>query len=241
MAYPPVHLHEPVRYLSAEETASHISSYLSHATKNPYLHPDAIFSAGGLQFGNYGGSAGGLVLHQLRRVEKGLRGERIAAATADIEQVEIDNDDDDDANDNVLDDESASKTAADLQGKQQGETVADMITLLPTHGDDDDEDFNKTVSHEMSQGKRGKKRKAPNQSTANIFACETLQDFNDTKLQAPNIQETEAMERNKNTDTTEYSTKTYSDQYKNQRKLEKKKRQKLRKRQKAEKLSGKNY
>ena len=79
MAYPRIILHEPGRHLSAEETASHVSNYLSEASKLPYLHPDAIFTSDGLQFGTHGGNAGGLALHQLRRVEKGLRGEKIAA------------------------------------------------------------------------------------------------------------------------------------------------------------------
>lgn len=255
MAYPPVHLHEPARYLSAEETASHISTYLSQAAKNPYLHPDAIFNASGIHFGNYGGSAGGLVLHQLRRVEKGLRGERIAVA--DIDQVELDDGDDDIAtaaaggNASV---EGFGNFVSDLQKQQQqqreqGETATNLGKISSTYDENGkDESSNLAPSQETSQGKRGKKRKAPSNSIDDSRSSNpargTSQSHDDTSLQVPDIPDTEAAgdvkKKNQPIDGAEYVSQVYSDQHKNQRKLEKKKRQKLHKKQKAEKLGGKN-
>ncbi|KAB8337078.1 hypothetical protein FH972_021382 [Carpinus fangiana] len=78
-AYPPHHHLTPAQPISAAAALTHIQSYLTRAQDAPHLHPDAIFTAHGPQLARHA-PEGGLVLQLLRRVEKGLKGERIVAA-----------------------------------------------------------------------------------------------------------------------------------------------------------------
>ncbi|KAF2842770.1 hypothetical protein M501DRAFT_913721, partial [Patellaria atrata CBS 101060] len=54
-----------------------LQSYLAASTKAPHLHPDSTFTPSGLKYPLASGAAGGIVLHNLRRVEAGLRGEHL--------------------------------------------------------------------------------------------------------------------------------------------------------------------
>lgn len=70
--FPPhVHLSRP-RAVSPNTALSHIQTYLQTSETIPHLHPDCLFTESGPQTSN--ASGGGVILHQLRRVEQGLRG-----------------------------------------------------------------------------------------------------------------------------------------------------------------------
>lgn len=74
--YPPIYHHGSPRRISPADALAQISTYLALSTTNPYLHPDAHITPQGPQFSSSAG-AGGIVLNLLRRVEKGLQGERL--------------------------------------------------------------------------------------------------------------------------------------------------------------------
>ncbi|KAL9095633.1 MAG: hypothetical protein Q9165_002065 [Trypethelium subeluteriae] len=76
--YPPTHLHRSIP-LTLDDAQARIANYLAlaDARENTYLHPDAQITSSGITRSSQGGSLGGLILSHLRRVEKGLNGERI--------------------------------------------------------------------------------------------------------------------------------------------------------------------
>ncbi|KAI9664952.1 MAG: hypothetical protein M1821_006400 [Bathelium mastoideum] len=76
--YPPAQLLRSIP-LSLEDAQIHIADYLDRADlrENTHLHPDAQITPSGINGSSQGGSAGGLILSHLRRVQKGLNGERI--------------------------------------------------------------------------------------------------------------------------------------------------------------------
>lgn len=75
-AYPPsVILPNSSKPITLSDAQQQIAEYLTRSETNPHLHPDALIQASGPTFSVQGGPQGGLVLHQLRRVEAGLRGE----------------------------------------------------------------------------------------------------------------------------------------------------------------------
>lgn len=76
ICYPPVLLHAS-KSLSLSATTTHITKLLSLAETSAHLHPDALLTPSGPEYSARGGLTGGLVLHQLRRVEAGLRGEHL--------------------------------------------------------------------------------------------------------------------------------------------------------------------
>lgn len=70
----------PLRKLSTRRTSNSaalnlISSYLLASTTNPSLHPDALLT----ESGPLASSTEGLTLHNLRRIEAGLRGDNLDA------------------------------------------------------------------------------------------------------------------------------------------------------------------
>ncbi|KAK7532209.1 uncharacterized protein J3D65DRAFT_97102 [Phyllosticta citribraziliensis] len=73
-SYPPqfVVANKPI---SAEEAQQAIATYLQESELEPRMHPDALLSTSGVQFASAGGPQGGIVLHNLRRVDAGLQGE----------------------------------------------------------------------------------------------------------------------------------------------------------------------
>lgn len=78
LSFPPhVHL-TPLQPIAPSHALTLIQRYLSASGEHPYLHPDCHFVEHGIQLNNPIES-GGLILHQLRRVEAGLRGERLSA------------------------------------------------------------------------------------------------------------------------------------------------------------------
>jgi hypothetical protein len=52
-----------------------LETYLTHSESHPHLHPDPIFTSRGFTFAAAGGPQGGLVMHNLRRLAAGMRGE----------------------------------------------------------------------------------------------------------------------------------------------------------------------
>jgi hypothetical protein len=52
-----------------------LQTYISHSEAHPHLHPDALITPTGVTFSSHGGPTGGVVMHNLRRIAAGLRGE----------------------------------------------------------------------------------------------------------------------------------------------------------------------
>lgn len=52
-----------------------LEKYLTTSERHPHLHPDALITPSGVTFSSHGGPLGGVVMHNLRRVAAGLRGE----------------------------------------------------------------------------------------------------------------------------------------------------------------------
>lgn len=74
-AYPPTVHHSSIR-VSTPEALSLLSAYLEATTTDPSLHPSAHLTENGPVAPSSGHNTG-LVLHNLRRVEAGLRGENL--------------------------------------------------------------------------------------------------------------------------------------------------------------------
>ncbi|KAF2112423.1 hypothetical protein BDV96DRAFT_614276 [Lophiotrema nucula] len=60
--------------VSTTEASSILETYLKNSERHAHLHPDALITPSGVNFSVNGGIAGGVVLHNLRRVAEGLRG-----------------------------------------------------------------------------------------------------------------------------------------------------------------------
>lgn len=70
----------PYRYISSTpistaDASNLLNTYLTNSESHPHLHPDALITPGGVTLSAHGGPLGGVVLHNLRRVAAGLRGE----------------------------------------------------------------------------------------------------------------------------------------------------------------------
>ncbi|KAK4697959.1 hypothetical protein P7C71_g195, partial [Lecanoromycetidae sp. Uapishka_2] len=74
-AYPPHRLHAS-KPISVTEALNLVSAYLSATATDPSLHPNALHTDNGPIVPSAGSNTG-LVLHNLRRVEAGLRGEQL--------------------------------------------------------------------------------------------------------------------------------------------------------------------
>ena len=74
-AYPPA-VHHSSTHISTSEALSLLSSYLEATTTDPSLHPSAHLTEQG-PVAPTSGSNAGPVLHNLRRVEGGIRGENL--------------------------------------------------------------------------------------------------------------------------------------------------------------------
>ena len=76
-AYPPHRLHSSTQ-VPPSRALSLLSAYLEATATDPSLHPNALLTENG-PITPSSGSSTGLVLHTLKRVEAGLRGEHLAA------------------------------------------------------------------------------------------------------------------------------------------------------------------
>ncbi|KAF2198201.1 hypothetical protein GQ43DRAFT_340335, partial [Delitschia confertaspora ATCC 74209] len=61
--------------LTTTAASTLLSTYISLSESHPHLHPDALLTPTGPTFSSHGGPMGGVVMHNLRRVAAGLRGE----------------------------------------------------------------------------------------------------------------------------------------------------------------------
>jgi hypothetical protein len=52
-----------------------LETYITNSESHPHLHPDALITPTGVTFSSHGGPLGSVVMHNLRRVAAGLRGE----------------------------------------------------------------------------------------------------------------------------------------------------------------------
>jgi hypothetical protein len=52
-----------------------LETYLANSERHPHLHPDALITPTGVTFSSHGGPMGSVVMHNLRRVAAGMRGE----------------------------------------------------------------------------------------------------------------------------------------------------------------------
>jgi len=92
-SFPPHRLHSS-RPVAPSEALSLLSAYLETAETEPYLQPNALLTEGGPISASSGPNIG-LILHNLKRVEAGLRGEHLSAdpefdKTPDDDQANID-------------------------------------------------------------------------------------------------------------------------------------------------------
>jgi hypothetical protein len=74
--YPPIYTLQPPQSIPPSLALTYIQNYLTSTLTQPHLHPSSQLTERGPTASLSSNSAGGLVLHNLRRVEAGLRGER---------------------------------------------------------------------------------------------------------------------------------------------------------------------
>ncbi|KAF2740535.1 hypothetical protein EJ04DRAFT_213096 [Polyplosphaeria fusca] len=70
----------PYRHISSTpislgDASALLTTYLTNSESHAHLHPDALITPTGVEFSSHGGASGGVVIHNLRRVAAGLRGE----------------------------------------------------------------------------------------------------------------------------------------------------------------------
>ncbi|KAI9889812.1 MAG: hypothetical protein M1814_004914 [Vezdaea aestivalis] len=75
---PPTVVHHQDRVVSRQTAIEHIQKYLEEALTRPHMHPDATLSGIGAVL-DHDTETRGVVLHNLERVEAGLRGEVLQA------------------------------------------------------------------------------------------------------------------------------------------------------------------
>ncbi|KAF2405465.1 hypothetical protein EJ06DRAFT_27142 [Trichodelitschia bisporula] len=78
---------EETREASLAEAQIFVQSFLAAAETRPQMHPDAVLAPGGPQFSTHG-PKGGVVMHLLQRVERGLAGEVLAPEDLALEKEE---------------------------------------------------------------------------------------------------------------------------------------------------------
>ncbi|KAL9077306.1 MAG: hypothetical protein Q9157_003400 [Trypethelium eluteriae] len=143
--YPPTHLHRSIP-LTLDDAQTRIANYLALADirENTYLHPDAQITSSGITRSSQGGSSGGLILSHLRRVQKGLNGERIEVDPKLLEEDWEKDTGEKPSNDANLDTviaqggygagkKTGGEGAVGKKGKrkrEEMETQADSVTLL---------------------------------------------------------------------------------------------------------------
>ncbi|KAH8726347.1 hypothetical protein GQ44DRAFT_706153 [Phaeosphaeriaceae sp. PMI808] len=61
--------------ISRDDASRMLETYITNSESHPHLHPDALITPTGVTFSSKGGPMGSVVMHNLRRVAAGLRGE----------------------------------------------------------------------------------------------------------------------------------------------------------------------
>ncbi|KAJ8113602.1 hypothetical protein OPT61_g4306 [Boeremia exigua] len=72
---PPPHRLVSSKPISLADASTMLQNYIANSETHPHLHPDALITPTGVTFSSHGGPTGGVVMHNLRRVAAGLRGE----------------------------------------------------------------------------------------------------------------------------------------------------------------------
>ncbi|KAF9692239.1 hypothetical protein EKO04_009611 [Ascochyta lentis] len=109
----------PHRLISSQPTtvsaaSTMLHTYIANSEAHPHLHPDALITPTGVTFSSHGGPTGGVVMHNLRRVAAGLRGEYLEPeATPEPEEEE------------AADNSAQSKYGKKANGKKTTFTDAD--------------------------------------------------------------------------------------------------------------------
>ncbi|MCJ1245162.1 hypothetical protein MMC30_002363 [Trapelia coarctata] len=119
-SFPPHRLHSS-RPVAPSEALSLLSSYLETAETEPYLQPNALLTEGGPISASSGPNTG-LILHNLKRVEAGLRGEHLSA---DLELDKMDSDGQADQGLNTTED-ALTTTAITTANGDGAVNIADM-------------------------------------------------------------------------------------------------------------------
>lgn len=83
----PSHTHHRALKTPPNTALQALSAFLSASESTPYLHPDAQLTPAEIKFSTTGGPSGGLVLHNLRRVHKGLDGEVLAPEKDELNDI----------------------------------------------------------------------------------------------------------------------------------------------------------
>jgi hypothetical protein len=84
---PPTRHHSSIP-ISLPTASTLLETYISLSETHPHLHPDALITPTGVTFSAHGGPLGGAVMHNLRRVAAGLRGEYLEPAVEEDEEAE---------------------------------------------------------------------------------------------------------------------------------------------------------
>ena len=85
----PPYRHISSKPISLTDASQILGRYLVNSESHPHLHPDALITPTGVTFSSHGGPTGGVVMHNLRRVAAGLRGEYLEPeATPEPEELD---------------------------------------------------------------------------------------------------------------------------------------------------------
>ncbi|KAF2034783.1 hypothetical protein EK21DRAFT_97410 [Setomelanomma holmii] len=72
---PPPSRHVSSTTICLSDASRMLETYLTNSESHPHLHPDALITPTGVTFSSHGGPMGSVLMHNLRRVAAGLRGE----------------------------------------------------------------------------------------------------------------------------------------------------------------------
>ncbi|KAI5202065.1 hypothetical protein E4T39_04870 [Aureobasidium subglaciale] len=81
--YPPSRSHPSTR-ISTDDALSALTTFIVASESTPWLHPDARITPDDIKYSTNGGPQGGIIIHHLRRIEKGLNGEILAPDPDDL-------------------------------------------------------------------------------------------------------------------------------------------------------------
>lgn len=85
----PPYRHISSKPISLTAASTLLDTYITNSETHPHLHPDALITPSGVTFSSHGGPSGGVIMHNLRRVAAGLRGEYLEPeATPEPEEQE---------------------------------------------------------------------------------------------------------------------------------------------------------
>jgi len=123
---PPTRLHESSDIKPAS-ASDFVRQYLKESETRAHLHPNAMFTPQGLQFPSHGGSQGGLTLHNLRRIEAGLRGEHLAPEPKVDELLQTEEVEDGSQGSVVKNKKKNKKANGTTEGRNSAEKVDDWL------------------------------------------------------------------------------------------------------------------